>query len=187
MTAPKHAKSVYQLKVTLKDVQPPVWRRLLVKDCSLERLHDIIQAALGWSSSHLYAFHAGGAEYGEPDPDGMYECENARKMKLGTLVSQGVKKMTYVYDFGDNWEHTIQVEKELEPEKGAKYPRCTEGKRACPPEDCGGPWGYGELLEILADPKHEEHAERLEWLGGEFDPEKFDLDAVNEELEAIGG
>jgi hypothetical protein len=97
-------------------------------------------------------------------------------------VAQGFKKFTYTYDFGDNWRHVIQVEKVLAAEPGARYPRCVGGKRACPPEDCGGPWGYGDFLEAISNPKHPEHEDMLEWAGDEFDPEAFDLEAVNEEL-----
>jgi hypothetical protein len=93
-----------------------------------------------------------------------------------------VKKIGYTYDFGDNWEHTVTIEKTLDAEPTAKYPRCTAGKRACPPEDCGGPWGYGEFLTAISDPQHERHEELLEWIDGEFDPEAFDVNDVNRQL-----
>jgi hypothetical protein len=89
---------------------------------------------------------------------------------------------SYTYDFGDNWEHTIQIEKVVDAEPGIRYPRCIDGKRACPPEDCGGAWGYGDFLKAIQDPKHSEHEEMTEWIGGEFDPEEFDLAAVNNGL-----
>ena len=111
--------------------------------------------------------------------------ETVGAVKLGQIVQTGVKKFTYVYDFGDNWHHTVQVEKVLELEPKVKYPRCVKGSRAGPPEDCGGPWGYGGFLEAIQNPSHEEHEEMLEWVGGEFDPEAFDLEAVNEELAAM--
>src|SRR5207302_231955 len=107
------------------------------------------------------------------------------KMKLSQIVQAGVKKFTYVYDFGDNWRHIIQVEKVLEPAPKVKYPHCVKGSRAGPPEDCGGAWGYGSFLEAIQNPGHAEHEEMLEWIGGEFDPEAFDLDALNEELAAL--
>jgi Plasmid pRiA4b ORF-3-like protein len=173
---------VYQLKITLKDIRPPVWRRVQLKDCTLARLNDVIQASVGWDGYHLHAFDIGGEEYGEPDPDGMLEYHNEAKTKLSQIVAAGHKKFTYTYDFGDSWDHVIEVEKTLPAEAGVRYPRCVAGKRACPPEDCGGPWGYAELLEVIRDPRHPEHEERLEWVGGEFDPEAFDLDAVNEDL-----
>ncbi len=97
-------------------------------------------------------------------------------------MAGGIKKFSYTYDFGDNWDHSIQVEKVLDAEPGVHYPRCITGKRACPPEDCGGPWGYGDFLEAIQNPKHEQHKEMMEWSGGEFDSEKFDIETVNSEL-----
>jgi hypothetical protein len=182
MAKTKEPTQVYQLKITLRDIKPPVWRRAQVKDCSLSKLHDIVQACMGWDGYHLHAFEIGGEQYSEPDPDGMMETEDETRVKLSQVVAQGFKKFTYTYDFGDNWQHTIQVEKVLDAESGVHYPRCLAGKRACPPEDCGGPWGYQEFLEAIRDPEHEQHEDMTEWIGGEFDPEKFDLEAVNEAL-----
>ena len=182
MAKTRAAGQVYQLKITLRDIKPPVWRRVQVKDCTLAKLHEIIQTCMGWDGSHLHAFDIGGEQYGEPGPDGLMEAEDERKVKLSQVVAQGYKKFSYTYDFGDNWEHTIHVEKVLDAEPGVRYPRCTAGKRACPPEDCGGAWGYGDFLEAVQNPIHERHEELLEWFGGEFDPEEFDIKAVNEEL-----
>lgn len=182
MAKTKDSGVVYQLKITLKDVKPPIWRRVQVKDCTLSKLHAAIQTCMGWTNSHLHAFEIGGEQYGEPDPDGMMETEDERKVKLSQVVVWGHKKFTYTYDFGDNWEHVIQVEKVLDAEPGVRYPRCIAGKRACPPEDCGGPWGYGDFLEAVQNPKHPEHEDMVEWIGGEFDPEAFDIEAVNQEL-----
>jgi hypothetical protein len=182
MVKSKAVGQVYQLKITLRDIKPPVWRRVQVKDCTLPKLHDIIQTCMGWDGYHLHAFDIGGVQYSEPDPDGMMDAEDERKFKLGQFVRLGYKKFSYTYDFGDNWDHTIQVEKVLDAEPGVRYPRCIAGKRACPPEDCGGPWGYANFLEAIQNPKHPEHEEMLEWAGGEFDPEAFDIEAVNEEL-----
>ena len=187
MAKPKAAGQVYQLKVTLRHLKPPIWRRVQVKDCSLAKLHDIIQVCMGWDDDHLHEFDIGGERYGDPeqwqdDIGGELEVGNEGKVKLSQLVGQGVKKFTYVYDMGDNWDHTVQIEKVLDAEPGVRYPRCIDGKRACPPEDCGGPWGYGDFLEAVRNPEHEQHEEMLEWVGGEFDPEAFDIEAVNEEL-----
>ena len=182
MAKAKASGIVYQLKITLRDIKPPVWRRVQVKDCTLNQLHDIIQTCMGWDGYHLHSFEIGGEQYSEPDPDGMMETEDERKVKLSQIVAGGIKKFTYTYDFGDNWDHVVQVEKTLEAEAGVRYPRCIAGKRACPPEDCGGPWGYAEFLEAVSNPKQERHEELLEWAGGEFDPESFDTEAVNEEL-----
>lgn len=182
MAKSKDVGVVYQLKITLRDIKPPVWRRLQVKDCMLSQLHDDIQTCMGWDGGHLHAFEIGGEQYGEPDPDDMMEVKDESKIKLSRVVNGGIKKFVYTYDFGDNWEHVIAVEKTLAVEPGVHYPRCTAGKRACPPEDCGGPWGYGDLLNAIQNPKHTEHKQMLEWFGGEFDPERFDIEEINDRL-----
>ena len=194
-TAKAPAKSatgtVYQLKITLNDIRPPIWRRVQTKDCTLGCLHDIIQAVMGWDDYHLHEFEIGPQRYGAPEQweDDIWgdepEMGNERKVKLGQLVEQGVKKIRYQYDMGDSWWHTITVEKTLAAEAGIRYPRCIAGARACPPEDCGGPWGYGDFVEAIQNPKHERHEEQLEWIGGDFDPEAFDLEAANEELQEL--
>jgi hypothetical protein len=171
--------TVYQLKITLAGIKPPIWRRVWIQNCSLAKLHDVIQAALFWTNSHLWSFDIDGLGYGDY-PDGEMDLASARKAKLGAFVAQGVEKFRYTYDFGDNWEHIIQVEKTLTADPAVKYPRCVDGRRARPPEDCGGPWGYVELLEALKNPA--KNPELLEWAGGTFDPEKFDADAINEEM-----
>ena len=176
--------AIYQLKITLSDVKPPIWRRIEVKDCTLSTLNDIIQTIMGWGGYHLWAFDIEGEQFGE-DATGEMEMTSARKMKLSQIAQAGVKKFNYTYDFGDSWDHVIQIEKVLEAESEVKYPRCVKGSRACPPEDCGGAWGYGGLLEAIRNPNHKQHEEMLEWVGGEFDPEAFDLEAVNKELAGI--
>lgn len=174
---------IYQIKVTLRDVSPPAWRRVEVPgDTKLGKLHRILQAALGWTDSHLHAFRIGRTVYGVPDPDFPDdETVNERNVRLARIAAQG-DKLIYEYDFGDGWEHELRVEKVIPADPAVHYPRCTAGSRACPPEDCGGPGGYEHLLEVLRDPKHEEHDEMREWIGGDFDPEAFDLEAVNREL-----
>jgi hypothetical protein len=181
MARSKGTGAIYQLTMTLAGLRPPIWRRVQVQDCSLAALHEIIQRAMGWYSSHLWAFEIDGEQYGE-DPWGESDMASPRSVKLSRLVRKGVKKIGYTYDFGDNWEHTVTIEKTLDAEPTAKYPRCTAGKRACPPEDCGGPWGYGEFLTAISDPQHERHEELLEWIDGEFDPEAFDVNDVNRQL-----
>ncbi len=177
--------NIHQIKVTLKHIRPPVWRRLQVPaDIKLGRLHVILQLAMGWYDSHLHAFRAGHTSYGVSDPDSPNDMKNERNVRLDKIAGAG-DVLIYEYDFGDGWEHEIKIEKILPAEKGKHYPLCLAGKRACPPEDCGGPWGYERLLEVLADPKHEEHEEMLEWIGGAFDPEAFDLDEVNQALRGI--
>jgi len=179
------------LKITLRGLRPPVWRRVRVAgDTTLRMLHHVIQAAMGWHDSHLHEFEIGNRRYGEPDDDpwpGAERIYSETKVKLGTLIGQGVKQFRYVYDFGDDWEHQIVVEKvePLDPEQ--EYPSLITGKRACPPEDCGGIYGYLHLLEVLADPSHEEHAELSEWVDGTLDPEHFDSEATSQELARLAG
>ncbi len=164
-------KSVYQLKATILDIKPPVWRRLVVRDDStLAELHDVLQAAFGWWDYHLHEFEIGGVRYGVDDGEDWNPPKDERRAKLRTLVQEG-STFLYVYDFGDYWRHRIVVEKVLAAEAGRRYPACTGGRRACPPEDCGGPWGYQEFLAAIVDPDHEEHDSMLEWVAGSFDPD----------------
>lgn len=173
---------IYQLKVTLNHIKPPIWRRVEVPvDVKLGKLHRILQAAMGWTDIHLHAFRIGNECYGVPDPDFPSDTKNERNIRLDSVAQQG-DRFFYDYDFGDGWEHEIKVEKILPAETAVHYPRCVDGKRACPPEDCGGPPGYEYLLEALADPEHEEHDSMIEWIGGEFDPEVFDVEKVNQAL-----
>jgi hypothetical protein len=175
--------TVYQLKITLRDSKPPIWRRVQVKDCTLAQLHPIIQAAMGWECSHLYSFKVDGTNYSDLDMTGdELEMEDDRKAKLSGVVRGEKFKFRYTYDFGDNWEHEIVVEKILAPEPGKTYPVCVDGKQACPPEDIGGVWGYFEFIEAIQDPRHPRHADFAEWFEDEFDPEVFDIDAVNRRL-----
>jgi hypothetical protein len=172
---------IYQLKISLQYIHPPVWRRIqLPAGIALDALHDIIQIAMGWTDSHLHGFHINGESYGPPGP--MSDMNDERKARLGDIVQQG-GRLLYEYDFGDGWVHEITVEKILPVEAGVPYPRCLAGERACPPEDCGGPPGYQHLLDILSDPQHPERGEMLEWLGYEFEPEAFDLQATNKLLQ----
>lgn len=177
--------AIYQIKVTLKWSKPPIWRRIQVRgDTRLGKLHLILQVAMGWWDEHLHEFDTGSIRYGLPDPDFPSDLRNERNVRLDKVAREG-GTFRYIYDYGDNWVHEIKVEKVLDPEPGARYPRCLTGKRACPPEDCGGVPGYERMLEIVANPKDEEHEEIVEWLGDDFDPEAFDLAAVNEELEQL--
>jgi hypothetical protein len=177
---------VYQLKISLKDSKPPIWRRVEVADdITLAKLHAIIQAAMGWTNSHLHMFTAGGVSYRVPHPDDFMEVRSERTARLNALLAEPKQKLSYEYDFGDSWNHEVLLEKVLPPEPGATYPRCTAGKRACPPEDCGGVWGYADFVEAIADPEHPEHEELLEWVGGEFDPERFDIVEANVALRSL--
>ncbi len=178
--APGPKASLHQLKVTIQGTRPPVWRRVLVDgSTSLHDLHEVIQAAFGWWNYHLYEFEIGRARYGIPDPDWDFgpPVRDASQARLDEAVGSATS-FRYTYDFGDNWEHLIEIEKIVVPTPGQQVPACTGGRRACPPEDCGGPWGYERLLEVLADPSHPEHREVAEWTagqgGGRFDPQAFD-------------
>ena len=176
-------KSIYQIKVALNDSKRPIWRRVLVEDTTtLSKLHTILQTVMGWTDSHLHQFIIDEEFYGEPDDEfSDIEVKNEKRYHLNQFVEHKGFKFIYEYDFGDSWEHTILVEAILPAEKGAFYPRCIEGKRACPPEDVGGVWGYEDFQKIIANPKDPEYDEMMEWIGS-FDPEQFNLDAVNEGL-----
>ncbi len=181
-------KTVYQLKVTLDDSKPPIWRRVLVpENITLYTLHEILQTVMGWTDSHLHMFTIAGEIYGDPEDDefGDLGTKNETRYRLNQFGLREKAKFSYEYDFGDGWEHTILVEKILPAEAGVHYPVCITGKRACPPEDVGGVWGYADILQAIADPNHAEHDEYLEWIGDDFDPEAFDLEVVNESLQAI--
>ncbi len=181
-------KSVYQLKITLKDFRPPIWRRVQVKsDITLGKLHKIIQASMGWTNSHLHGFSIGGVEYGQPVPELNLEIKNEQRVKLSKFVTEEKRKFFYTYDMGDSWEHEILVEKVLPHDPLVRYPVCITGKRACPPEDCGGVWGYADFLEAIQQPDHPEHESMLEWVGGAFDPDAFILSEVNQLLQQIVG
>jgi hypothetical protein len=174
---------IYQIKVTLCESKPPIWRRILVpSEITLAKLHRILQAVMGWYDAHLHQFIVGGVYYGVPDPDDFIEIKSERRVRLNQIVAGEIFKFIYEYDFGDSWEHELLVEKIVPPEKGVRYPVCIKGKRACPPEDVGGVWGYAEFLEAIRDPEHAEHEDYVEWIGGEFDPEAFDLDEINAAL-----
>jgi hypothetical protein len=181
------AESIARLKITLDDVEPQVLRRVDAPlAIRLDHLHLALQAAIGWTNSHLYEIRAGDAGWGEPDPDRGDSPLDARKARLiDVLEDVGAKTLRYLYDFGDGWEHTIKIERVFDAEPGVQYPRLIEAAGRCPPEDCGGPWGYAEFLDAIADPKHERHAELIEWIGGAFDPNAIDFEAHAEELATL--
>lgn len=161
------------LRITLDDVEPQVMRRFIVPaDIRLDRLHLVIQAAMGWTNSHLYEIRVGETGWGEPDPDGLYEGPlDAKKTRLiDAMEDVGRKTFRYTYDFGDNWSHTVKLEKTVPTVVGAPSIALIEAVGHCPPEDCGGAPGYENLLDILADPEHEEYEETVAWCGEPFDP-----------------
>lgn len=173
---------VYRLKVALEYLKPQVWRRVEVPDCTLERLHEVIQRVMPWDSSHLWCFEVGRTRYVDREFLDFPEDRPASGATLGQLAAAGVKKFRYTYDFGDSWDHQVAIEKTVPREPKVKYPRCTAGARACPPDDCGGFPGYERLLDVLGNPKDPEHEDMLEWAGGPIDPEAFDPAAVNKDL-----
>ena len=177
-------KKIYQLKVSLTGSVPSIWRRILIPGTTtLQQLHDIIQIVMGWEDCHLHMFTINGQIYGDPeqDPDGEMGANDEGQLKLNQAVGEG-SKFSYEYDFGDSWQHDLTVERILPAEKGERYPLCAAGERACPPEDAGGIGGYEDFLQAIADPKHPEHSNYLEWAGGSFDAEQFDLEKVNDLL-----
>jgi hypothetical protein len=177
---------VYQLKITLNDSKPPIWRRLLVPgNLTLNKLHDVIQAAMGWEDYHLHQFTVGDASYSTPHPDDWTEFADERKARLNRLLTQPGESMLYEYDFGDSWEHTVLLEEIVKPEHMLLHPVCIAGKRACPPEDSGGIWGYEQFQEAISDPKHPEHKEMRSWIRLDFDPEAFSLAEVNAQLQRL--
>lgn len=177
-------KLVYSIKITLKGSNPPIWRQLLVSsDTTLVKLHDIIQIAMGWEDEHLHAFQINGKSYTRSDMMyGESDMNDESKMQL-SQVAQIQSTFTYEYDFGDGWLHEISIEGIVSTDEvKMPLPYCVKGERSCPPEDCGGIWGYADMLEKLAGPRNKERKELMEWLGGEFDSEEFDIHGVNERL-----
>lgn len=181
---------VYQIKVTLRGIRPPIWRRLLVPaSITLGALHHVLQIAMGWHGGHMHQFVVGRDElYGMRDLDiGLSEEVNDENLaRLDQVLHQEKQAIAYEYDFGDGWEHEILLEKILPRSAVDAVPACTAGKRACPPEDCGGVPGYYSLLEALRDPDDPDNKEILESLDEGFDPEAFDREAVNTRLAASG-
>ncbi|MCK4609202.1 MAG: plasmid pRiA4b ORF-3 family protein [Gammaproteobacteria bacterium] len=183
--------TIIQVKISLLDSEPEIFRRVLVyDDTQLDVMHDVIQCAMGWDDYHLHQFIKNKVFYvADSEPDfgfgGMQKEKSESEHTIGELLSNVRGKMKYEYDFGDSWIHEIKREKLSEDLSALKHPVCIEGQYACPPEDCGGLWGYYNSLDILADPKHPEYEECLEWWGKDFDDKHFDPDAVNKRLRSI--
>jgi len=179
---------IYQLRIDLDDARPPIWRRVLVPaDITFGDLHIIIQAVMAWGGYHLHLFTAEGWDIGVPDFDEPWTSdflEEDLELVQDYLTDVG-DRVKYEYDFGDGWMHTIKLEKITEPDPRQHYPVCIKGRRACPPDDVGGTWGYADFLDALGDPSHPDHDGMSEWIGGEFDAEAFDLGAANARLGGI--
>lgn len=168
-----------RLKVTLRQIKPPVWRRIEVpSNMRLSELAPVLEATMGWLGGHLHSFEAGGELYELPDEDdfGFPRAADERKFRLVGVLPAVKSKMLWSYDFGDGWKHDVVVEAIEARRTDVVYPVCIAGKRACPPEDCGGPWGYGDLLAALNDPAHEEHELLTEWAPPGFDADAFDIE-----------
>jgi len=171
---------LYQLKVTLRGIRPPIWRRVLVPgNVTLARLHRIIQNVMGWWNYHLYSFTIRGQEFSEGEDEYDSGFLQATGHRVFQLDLRPRVRFTYLYDFGDGWNHEVLLERVLQPNLEEQYPLCVAGARACPPEDSGGIGGYEQLLRVLADPSREDHQSMLEWVGGHYDPERFELQLAN--------
>jgi hypothetical protein len=178
---------VFQFKITLSGIKPPIWRRIQVPETyTFWDLHVAIQDAMGWFDSHLHHFEVIHPLFQEPehigipadDDWGSIEIKPGWNRKISEYFSDFMRKAKYIYDYGDNWEHTVLLEKMVDRLSGVNYPICIAGKRACPPEDCGGKWGYEEFLNVISHPGHKQHDEMITWVGGHFDPEHFDIEEV---------
>ena len=172
---------VISLKVKLRDIRPPIWRRIeLSSSTTLAKLHFAILAVMGWTGGHLHAFDVGGQQYG--DPSCVDEVANETRLTVGGVAKSGLARFSYTYDFGDNWEHDVLIENRRTPVDGRQYPVCTAGKRNCPPEDCGGVDAYVDMLAALQDPARVNDEKWADWIEEGFDPEEFSIDAVNARL-----
>jgi hypothetical protein len=174
---------IYRVRVTLRGIEPVVWRQIeLSGQTTLRQFHRILQIAMGWENCHLHEFVVNGQRYGVPDSDAPREVLREGRFRLAALLPQPGSEMLYIYDFGDYWQHDIRLEAIFAAEPGSQYPRVLNGARSCPPEDCGGPVGYADLLEILVNPAHEQFEDMRQWVGSRFNAEVFSADAVNERL-----
>jgi hypothetical protein len=173
----KRVDKVLQFKISLLEVKPAVWRRIQVVEGTLDELHEHIQSAMGWTNSHLHQFRDKMKRYANPnqmhEDMEVYGLIDTTTTMMSDVFRRAKTKMIYEYDFGDGWAHEVLFEGKFPAEPRSRYPVCLDGANACPPEDCGGPWGYAHLLEALSDKKHPEHAAMKEWIGGKFDAKKF--------------
>jgi hypothetical protein len=179
------ADATYEFEITLRHVKPRIWRRFRVSNSlSLARLHDVVQAVMGWEDCHLHTFRIAGEQFSRPVPGESRDFEDERKFRLADLGLREKDEMLYEYDFGDGWEHRLVLKKIL-PHEADAPPVCIKGVRACPPEDCGGPWGYANLLEAVGNRAHPEHEELRDWIGEDFNPERFEVAHINADLAAM--
>ena len=187
LRAVKASASVYVLRIDLLDLRPAIWRRLMVPgSIKLDKLHTVLRCTMGWNGGHLHDFEIRGQHYGPPfdDPMGEGTVDDESKATLAAALGTA-KSFNYLYDFGDGWEHKVKIEKVLPPDPTLKCAVCLDGAHACPPDDVGGPPGYVDFLDAIADPAHAEHDHLLEWCGGEFDPHAFSAESINQILANI--
>jgi len=176
---------IYELRIALAENKPEIWRVFQVPAAiPLRKLHKVIQRVMGWEEYHLYSFVKGGIIFGQPTPDFITDTVNDRVVALHCLLKRKGDQLTYVYDFGDNWQHRVTLQRILVDKPDMQHALCLDGANACPPEDCGSHHGYDEYLEALRDPNHEQHEDCLAWRGA-FDPAAFDLLAVNRSLRRL--
>lgn len=188
MPRAKEAVGLYEIKITLMYLDPAIWRRVVVpKDITLDHLHAVIQVAMGWEDDHLHEFQIGKKRYGRvmSDSFGLDDPPVDEEIVHLNGVAKPKAKFLYQYDFGDDWLHEIRIEREVAAETGKRKARCIAGEHACPPEDCGGVSGYSNMMEILADPAHEEYGEMQEWAGDDFDPHLFDLAKTDRRMSSL--
>jgi hypothetical protein len=181
------AEAIARLKITLDDIKPQIFRRIEAPlTLRLDRLHLVFQVAMGWTNAHLHEISAGDVRWSEPDADGENGSLDSRKGRLIDVVNKvGSRTFSYLYDFGDGWEHTIKIERIFDAEADAQFPRLIEAVGNCPPEDCGGPYGYAGFLEAIADPNHESHAELVEWIGYDFDASDAGFEERASDVESL--
>lgn len=184
----RRSPDLLQLKIELAGIKPVIWRRIVVPESiTLPKLHRAIQVTMGWMDCHLHEFEIAGERYGIPDPEFEWgePVRSERRVRLGTALGSA-KSFKYTYDFGDDWQHRIKVEKRLPPDPElSKCVLCVDGANACPPEDVGSEPGYMDFVAAMADPRHPEHLDLLDWYGGPFDPTQFDFVGVNLALRDI--
>jgi hypothetical protein len=179
---------IYQLRIQLKDVDPAVWRSVRVPAAiTLAKLHKVFQVVMGWDDSHLHEFRIGAMRYGIPDPDFQDEqpVVAEKRTVLQEVLKPSISRLSYLYDFGDGWEHDVLIEGTATIAEDERPLLCLAGANACPPDDVGGPDGYADFLKAIANPKHKEHRHYLQWCGGAFDPKGFDLQSVNRSLARV--
>jgi hypothetical protein len=181
---------IYQIKITLSDTKPLIWRRFLIDpNETLFKLHKTIQIIMGWTNSHMHQYRKNKIYYGKVDKrveaDFGFEVLDEKKFKILQVLDKLKAKLIYEYDMGDSWEHILVLEKILPEDDKIKYPVCLDGAMACPPEDSGGIPGFYNFLEIIGNPDNDEYDEMMKWSGGEFNPDEFNLHAINHSLQRM--